>query len=175
MWGSSLAAKCGFGYDESHDDYKAQFIICCRNSSHHVVNIYSLRSDSWTTVHEHFQGIFLISRLGKYVNGKLYWASSTGATTTDVWILKDCSPWTKLFTIKFPQRAGPYLFPSPIYTFSMHFRESNKGDILLLNASFIMIIDGSTRKLEHNADVDVEEIYLESLVSPLTIPDLGRR
>ncbi|PHT33883.1 hypothetical protein CQW23_25683 [Capsicum baccatum] len=81
MWGSSLAAKCGFGYDESHDDYKAQFISCCRNSSHHVVNIYSLRSDSWTTVHEHFQGIFLINCLGKYVNGKLYWASSTGIST----------------------------------------------------------------------------------------------
>ncbi|KAF3642057.1 putative F-box/kelch-repeat protein-like isoform X2 [Capsicum annuum] len=227
MWGSSLAAKCGFGYDESHDDYKAQFISCCRNSSHHVVTIHSLRSDSWTTVHEHFQGIFLINRLGKYVNGKLYWSSSTGistyivskiisfdladetwgsvalpfcgqdksnfklgvmgidlsliytchsgATTTDVWILKDCSSWTKLFTIKFPQRAGPYLFPSPIYTFSMHFCESNKGDILILNSSFIMIIDGSTRKLEHNADVEVEEIYLESLVSPLTISDQGRR
>ncbi|KAF3642058.1 hypothetical protein FXO38_21324 [Capsicum annuum] len=88
----------------------------------------------------------------------LIYTCHPGATTTDVWILKDCRSWIKLFTIKFPQRAGIYLLPSPIYTFSMHFRQSNKGDFLLLDTPFIMIFDGSTRKLEYSADVRREEI-----------------
>ncbi|PHT33879.1 hypothetical protein CQW23_25679 [Capsicum baccatum] len=228
-WGSSFPAKYGCGYDESCDDYKALFIGYCRNSSRHLVNIYSLRTDSWTTVHEQFQGIFLINRSGKFVNGKLYWASSStgisnyvmrkiisfdlanetwgslvipidgevnshfrlgiigsdlsflytchlGATTSDIWILKDCRFWKKLFTIKYPRLVSLYIFPLQGYTFSMHFHQSNNGEIFISVTPFIMIFDGSTRKLEHSIEVEEcnpVDIYVESLVYPLMISDQG--
>ncbi|PHT68861.1 hypothetical protein T459_28348 [Capsicum annuum] len=228
-WGSSFPAKYGFGYDESRDIYKVLFIGYCCNSSRHLVNIYSLRTDSWTPVHEQFQGIFLINRSCKFIYGKLYWASSStgicnyimckiisfdlaketwgrldlpidgeadshfrlgvigsdlyflytchlGATTSDVWILKDCRFWKKNFTIKYPQLASLYIFCSQGYTFSIHFRQSSNGDILILATPFMMIFDGSTRKLEHTTEVEKcnpVEIYVESLVNPQTISNQG--
>ncbi|WMV51149.1 hypothetical protein MTR67_044534 [Solanum verrucosum] len=42
-----------------------------------VVNIYSLRTNSWTTLHNQLKGIFLVNHYGRFVNGKLYWTSST--------------------------------------------------------------------------------------------------
>lgn len=95
----------------------------------------------------------------------LFYTFPPGAHTSDVWILKDCRYWTELFTIKFPQRAELYRFPSPNYIFFMHFHHSNKGDFLLVYALYIMIFDCWTRKLEHNAD-SRSEVYLESLVNP---------
>uniref|UniRef100_M1C446 F-Box protein n=1 Tax=Solanum tuberosum TaxID=4113 RepID=M1C446_SOLTU len=40
-----------------------------------VVNIYSLRADSWRTINK-FQGNFLLNSPGKFVDGNLYWALS---------------------------------------------------------------------------------------------------
>nr|ABO92989.1 F-box domain-containing protein [Solanum tuberosum] len=84
-WGTSCYTKYGFGYDDSRDDYKALFIDHCGNSyngelsnTRVVVNIYSSRTDSWITVHDQLQGIFLLNYLGKFINGKIYWAASTG-------------------------------------------------------------------------------------------------
>ncbi|XP_049405174.1 F-box/kelch-repeat protein At3g23880-like [Solanum stenotomum] len=84
-WGTSRYNKYGFGYDESRNDYKALFIDHCGNSCNGklsnlrvVVNIYSLRTDSWTTLHGKLQGIFLLNYSGKFINGKIYWAASTG-------------------------------------------------------------------------------------------------
>lgn len=229
-WGESFYTKYGFGYDDLHDDYKAIFVdFCCKSygdddNVRTLVNIYSLRTDSWKTVHDQLQGIYLVNLYGKFVNGKVYWVASNGIhdysvrnivsfdvadetwgslelpvsgevscdlklgvvgsdlsllytcrigdTTSDVWILKDCRVWTKLFTIEFPQSAGLYIFSPPILTFCMHIRQSNKGDILLLLPGFVMIFDGSTKKLEHTARVggcNPPEIYEESIVNPLTI------
>ncbi|KAF3622274.1 putative F-box protein CPR30-like [Capsicum annuum] len=77
-----------------------------------------------------------------------------GATTSNVWILKDCRFWKKLFTIKYPQLASLYIFYSQGYTSSIHFRQSNNGDILISATPFMMIFDGSTRKLEHTTEVE---------------------
>ncbi|PHT33923.1 hypothetical protein CQW23_25723 [Capsicum baccatum] len=79
----SYYCKYGFGYDESHDDYKVVVIQCISEdggSYNTVVNIYSLKADSWRTINK-FQGNFLINSPGKFVNGKLYWALSSDVNT----------------------------------------------------------------------------------------------
>ncbi|KAJ8547900.1 hypothetical protein K7X08_021136 [Anisodus acutangulus] len=81
--GCSYYLKYGFGYDESHDDYKVVVIQCISDdcgSYDTVVNIYSLRTDSWRTI-DKFQGNFLVNSSGKFVNGKLYWALSAHVDT----------------------------------------------------------------------------------------------
>ncbi|KAH0660261.1 hypothetical protein KY290_029787 [Solanum tuberosum] len=78
-WDSFFYMKYGFGLDESRDDYKALFIDDCVEESDlsYVVNIYSLRTDSWKTLYDQLKGVFLINLLAKFVNGKLYWTAST--------------------------------------------------------------------------------------------------
>ncbi|XP_060180332.1 F-box protein CPR1-like [Lycium barbarum] len=66
----------GFGYDEIHDDYK---VVSCMFSSYDKfcpaeVKIYSLKSDSWRSIHS-LQGGVYFRELGKFVNGKLHWAT----------------------------------------------------------------------------------------------------
>ncbi|XP_016453562.1 F-box/kelch-repeat protein At3g23880-like [Nicotiana tabacum] len=185
----------GFGYDELHDDYKV--VIICGTSDDGgsfgtVVNIYSLRTDSWRRVNN-FPGYFPRDYLGKYVNGKIYWASTADVdelnvcnlitldltdetwgklelpnygeansrlmlggmgsdlallcicregTTSDVWMMKDCgvnASWTKMFTIKYPQYIGEYMFTSSIFSFSTYFCQPNNGEISLLLPPTIMI------------------------------------
>ncbi|KAK4356867.1 hypothetical protein RND71_022477 [Anisodus tanguticus] len=68
----------GFGYDEVHDDYKVVGIFCIfgSGSSYDVeVKIYGLKSDSWRNVDD-FQGGLLLNDSGKFVNGKLHWATT---------------------------------------------------------------------------------------------------
>ncbi|KAK4715612.1 hypothetical protein R3W88_013950 [Solanum pinnatisectum] len=232
-WGTSRYTKYGFGYDDSRNDYKALFIDHCGNSYNGefsnmrvVVNIYNSRTNSWTTLHDQLQGIFLLNYSGKFINGKIDWAASTGihdynvrniisfdaadetwgsleppicgeevfniklgvmeselsmlytckpGTTSDVWILKDRRvnvSWMKRFTIEYPQYAVLYRFDSPIFTFSIYLRQSDKGEILLLILGKIMIFDGSTKKFKHSAIVkecNTAEFYGESIVNPLTI------
>ncbi|CAN4124464.1 unnamed protein product [Withania somnifera] len=79
----SYYLKYGFGYDESHDDYKVVVIQCIYDDGgcyDTVVNIYSLRTDSWRTM-DKFQGNFLVNSPGKFVDGKLYWALSSDVDT----------------------------------------------------------------------------------------------
>ncbi|XP_015169727.1 F-box/kelch-repeat protein At3g23880-like [Solanum tuberosum] len=83
-WGTSFNTKYGFGYDDSRDDYKALFIDHYHDFNNGevynvriVVTIYSLRNDSWKTLHDQLKGIFLINHSGKFVNGMLYWIAST--------------------------------------------------------------------------------------------------
>ncbi|XP_015080446.1 F-box/kelch-repeat protein At3g23880-like [Solanum pennellii] len=76
----------GLGYDESHDDYKVVIVQCIYDdggSYDTVVNIYSLRTDSWRTI-DKFQGNFLINSPGKFVDGKLYWALSADINTFNI-------------------------------------------------------------------------------------------
>ncbi|XP_006363222.1 F-box/kelch-repeat protein At3g23880-like [Solanum tuberosum] len=236
--GNSFYNKYGFGYDESSDDYKAAFVDYYRNSYNDdvskmktVISIYSLRTDSWTILHDELQGVFLLNHSGKFVNGKIYWAASTrignydvyniisfdvaeetwgrlelpscgevnskfkfklgvvgsdlsvmytcylGTATSDVWIWKDCSvSWMKLFTIEYPQNTVLVMFSALIFTFSIHLSQSEKGDILLSLPGLIMIFDGSTKRLEHTADVEgcnPAETYAESIVNPLMISGSG--
>uniref|UniRef100_M1C447 F-box domain-containing protein n=1 Tax=Solanum tuberosum TaxID=4113 RepID=M1C447_SOLTU len=143
-WGSSFYMKYGFGYDESRDDYKALFIDD-ESDLTYVVNIYSLRTDSWKTLHDQLKGVFLINLPAKFVNGKLYWTAST--SFCDINVRKIIS-----------------------YPFSTHLRHSTKGDILLSLPGVILIFGGSTRKLEHTVDVvgcDPVEFYAGSIVNPL--------
>ncbi|XP_015075243.1 F-box/kelch-repeat protein At3g23880-like [Solanum pennellii] len=84
-WGISRYIKFGFGYDESRNDYKVVFIDHCGDSNYGVlsnlrvvVNIYSSRTDSWTTLHDPLKEILLLNYRGKFINGKIYWAASTG-------------------------------------------------------------------------------------------------
>ncbi|XP_060214606.1 F-box/kelch-repeat protein At3g23880-like [Lycium barbarum] len=88
-FGAKLRRDCsyylnyGFGYDESHDDYKVVAIQCISDdggSYDTVVNIYSLRNNSWRTI-DKFQGNFLVNSSGKFVDGKLYWALSADVDT----------------------------------------------------------------------------------------------
>ncbi|KAG5627071.1 hypothetical protein H5410_012289 [Solanum commersonii] len=83
--GTSIYIKYGFGYDELHDDYKAIFVDYSYHNDNddvsktrNVVNVYSLRADSWTTVDDQLHGIYLVNRYGKFVNGKVYWVAFTG-------------------------------------------------------------------------------------------------
>ncbi|WMV28457.1 hypothetical protein MTR67_021842 [Solanum verrucosum] len=84
-WGTSCYTKYGFGYDDSRDYYKALFIDHCGNSyngeffnTRVVINIYSSRTNSWTILHDQLKGIFLLNYSGKFINGEIYWATSTG-------------------------------------------------------------------------------------------------
>ncbi|XP_060215770.1 F-box/kelch-repeat protein At3g23880-like [Lycium barbarum] len=82
----SYYCKYGFGYDESRDDYKVVVIQCISEdggSYDTVVNIYSLKTDSWRTINK-FQGNFLVNSSGKFVDGKLYWALSADVDTFNV-------------------------------------------------------------------------------------------
>ncbi|WMV28443.1 hypothetical protein MTR67_021828 [Solanum verrucosum] len=81
--GCSYYLKYGFGYDETRDDYKVVVIQCIYEDSgscDSVVNIYSLKADSWRTINK-FQGNFLVNSPGKFVNGKIYWALSADVDT----------------------------------------------------------------------------------------------
>uniref|UniRef100_M1AVF8 F-box domain-containing protein n=1 Tax=Solanum tuberosum TaxID=4113 RepID=M1AVF8_SOLTU len=69
--GTSIYIKYGFGYDELHDDYKAIFVDYSYHNDNddvsktrNVVNVYSLRADSWTTVDDQLHGIYLVNRYG---------------------------------------------------------------------------------------------------------------
>ncbi|XP_055804041.1 F-box protein CPR1-like [Solanum dulcamara] len=79
----------GFGYDELHDDYKVVIIsynYTIRTSDDIEVKVYSLKSDSWTSVDYCDEGIFFIKKSPGYcgeilidngfLGGKLYWGTS---------------------------------------------------------------------------------------------------
>ncbi|KAG5604142.1 hypothetical protein H5410_025634, partial [Solanum commersonii] len=83
-----LDCRRGFRYDELHDDYKVVFVHFYYVSGNTpslrtVVNIYSLRNDSWRTLHDQLQDTFLLNFLGKFVNGKLCWNSTIGTGNGD--------------------------------------------------------------------------------------------
>ncbi|XP_015055624.1 F-box/kelch-repeat protein At3g23880-like [Solanum pennellii] len=58
----------GFGYDKLRDDYKVVLY------NFHEVAIYSLKSDCWRRINHPPNGGRFINT-GKFLNGKLYWAS----------------------------------------------------------------------------------------------------
>nr|ABO92990.1 F-box domain-containing protein [Solanum tuberosum] len=189
---SSSNTKLGFGYDESRDDYKVVFInysslcyydsMCNVSNPKIVVYIYSLRTDSWTTVHDHLQGNFLTNTLGKYINGKINWISCKRLgihkiisfdIADETWrtlelpifrqdncnyqlgvIFKNCGFWTKLFTIKYHPNLSLFMDSILLDAFSIQFHESNNGDFLLLFDPLIMIFDGSTRRRKHSVYVE---------------------
>ncbi|KAM3302430.1 hypothetical protein P3S67_016932 [Capsicum chacoense] len=67
----------GFGFDDIHDDYKVVciFTITIYPRNIQEINIYSLKDDSWRTIHFSWRVTWLIGS-GKFVNGKHYWATS---------------------------------------------------------------------------------------------------
>ncbi|XP_060181742.1 F-box/kelch-repeat protein At3g23880-like [Lycium barbarum] len=77
----------GFGYDEVRDDYKVVGIFCIFGSggAYEVeVKIYGLKSDSWRNVDD-FQGGLLLNDSGKFVNGKLHWATTARLGEYNCW------------------------------------------------------------------------------------------
>ena len=78
----------------------------------------------------------------------------------------------KLYTIKYPQNTVLMMFSALIFTFSIHLSQLEKGNILLSLPGIIKIFHGSTKILEHTADVEGcnrAENYTESIVNPLII------
>ncbi|KAM3302428.1 hypothetical protein P3S67_016930 [Capsicum chacoense] len=71
--------KCtyGFGFDDIHDDYKVvcSFTINRYPCNFQEINIYSLKDDYWRRIHC-FRRVTRLIGSGKFVNGKLYWATS---------------------------------------------------------------------------------------------------
>ncbi|KAM3222750.1 hypothetical protein P3L10_022020 [Capsicum annuum] len=72
-----MMVNAGFGYDDIHDDYKVVciFSITRYRRNFQEINIYSLKDDSWRIIHCS-RGVTRLIGLGKFVNGKLYWATS---------------------------------------------------------------------------------------------------
>lgn len=76
------SAIYGIGYDELHDDYKVVGLSCDYCGSDGVeVKVYSLKSESWTSV-DYFEEIFntsdnyskmKLTGSGLFANGKLHW------------------------------------------------------------------------------------------------------
>nr|XP_009793218.1 PREDICTED: F-box/kelch-repeat protein At3g23880-like [Nicotiana sylvestris] len=65
----------GFGYDELHDDYKIVGIdryLGHDGLRHAKAKIFSVNSDSWTSVDNFQEGVVFIRSKGMFVNGKLY-------------------------------------------------------------------------------------------------------
>ncbi|CAN4090921.1 unnamed protein product [Withania somnifera] len=77
----------GFGYDEVHDDYKVVGIFCIFGSggSYNVeVKIYGLKRDFWRNVDD-FDGGVLLNDSGKFVKGKLHWATTARLAEYNGW------------------------------------------------------------------------------------------
>ncbi|KAL1834710.1 hypothetical protein ACET3Z_004361 [Daucus carota] len=75
---AALVTRFGFGYDHVNDDYKivrvAQFTQDNPNSFHGiVVAVYSLRSDNWTEIQNVPSNVCLVTQLGLFTSGALYW------------------------------------------------------------------------------------------------------
>ncbi|XP_047254707.1 F-box/kelch-repeat protein At3g23880 isoform X1 [Capsicum annuum] len=182
-WGS-FSTKYGFGYDELHDDYKAVFVDYYFPSFHNVVNIYSLRTDSWTTLDDQLQGIYLVNNSGIFVNGKLYWLSSSTLTYYIVcriisFDLAD-ETWGSMELPIYGEATHHFRLGVVGSDLSLlHACQSNNEDLLFFLHSVIMMCDGLSRQLEQHID-DVEgysplEVYEESLINPLTISGQGPR
>ncbi|XP_059284952.1 F-box/kelch-repeat protein At3g23880-like [Lycium ferocissimum] len=75
----------GLGYDEIYDDYKVvrMFTMIDRHDTQEV-DIYSLKNDSWRRIDCPQNGARLISS-GKFVNGKLHWATTAGLGFESGW------------------------------------------------------------------------------------------
>lgn len=68
--------KYGFGYDESRDDYKVVEMCCFYRygvNIETVINVYSLRTNSWRRIQDYKQGGLITSPFGVFVNGALHW------------------------------------------------------------------------------------------------------
>ncbi|WMV29098.1 hypothetical protein MTR67_022483 [Solanum verrucosum] len=103
-WGTSFNTKYGFGYDDSCDDYKALFIDHYHDfnngevySVRIVVTIYSLRNDSWKTLHDQLQGIFLINHSDETwgsleipIRGEDHSNTKLGVVGSDLAVLYTC-------------------------------------------------------------------------------------
>ncbi|KAG9160270.1 hypothetical protein Leryth_027647 [Lithospermum erythrorhizon] len=75
----------GFGYDAVGEDYKVVSIFCVFKESNvyeNEVMVYSGKSDSWKTI-EGFKDGVPLNDSGKFVNGKLHWATSPGFHSTN--------------------------------------------------------------------------------------------
>ncbi|XP_006356410.1 F-box/kelch-repeat protein At3g23880-like isoform X1 [Solanum tuberosum] len=65
-------SKCGFGYDEVHNDYKVVGIFSSMIKANFEAAIYSLKSDSWRTLEDFKPGVSYCGE-AKFVNHKLHW------------------------------------------------------------------------------------------------------
>ncbi|KAK4710025.1 hypothetical protein R3W88_004538 [Solanum pinnatisectum] len=162
----------GFVYDEVHGDYKV--VAGFNNESYSYsflvkVKMYSLNSDSWTSLEDCKSGV-LGTESGVFVNGKLHWANSYRRIQADVWVLKEYGvkeSWIKMFTIDIPcdPRMG--------HKFCQFFCMSNKGEVLFYFGSPFMIYNPKDHSIAYRSPqlevtgYDYEaSVYIESLVWP---------
>ncbi|XP_049410343.1 F-box/kelch-repeat protein At3g23880-like [Solanum stenotomum] len=95
---SSSMVTYGFGYDEIHDEYKVLRVrsTCQHHNKHHnEFEVYSLKTDSWRSIHC-LKNELLFTEVGKFVNGKLHWATCDGHLH-EGWIISSidlsCEEW----------------------------------------------------------------------------------
>ncbi|MCD7458883.1 hypothetical protein HAX54_039478 [Datura stramonium] len=80
-----MNANCftyGFGYDEIHSDYKIVRVFNLWKDFE--VNIYSLKNDSWRRI-DCSHNVVGLTNSGKFVNGKLHWATTTHLGFKEGW------------------------------------------------------------------------------------------
>ncbi|CAI9117828.1 OLC1v1019313C1 [Oldenlandia corymbosa var. corymbosa] len=97
----------GFGYDELNDDFKVVEICCYARlgiNRETIVNVYSLKSNSWRRIKDYEGGIISCSP-GVFLNGVLHWpATHKDGLNTDWSILSlDVSAETHGTTLMLPQ------------------------------------------------------------------------
>ncbi|KAG9141419.1 hypothetical protein Leryth_001866 [Lithospermum erythrorhizon] len=70
----------GFAYDNVGDDYKVVALLCLFSNVdvfENVVMVYSAKSDRWKKI-DGFKDCVPLNDSGKFVNGKVHWATNTG-------------------------------------------------------------------------------------------------
>uniref|UniRef100_K4CFF7 F-box domain-containing protein n=2 Tax=Solanum lycopersicum TaxID=4081 RepID=K4CFF7_SOLLC len=172
--GCSYYLNYGFGYDESHDDYKVVVVQCIYDdggSYDTVVNIYSLRTDSWRTI-DKFQGNFLINSPGKFVDGKLYWALSADINTFNICniISLDLADetWKSLML---PTSYGEGIYPLALGVFGndlsvlcLNCHEVTNSDVWIMKHSGVEVSWTKIFTIDHPKDLG-EFIFFSSIFS----------
>ncbi|XP_060197781.1 F-box/kelch-repeat protein At3g06240-like [Lycium barbarum] len=72
-----LDGSCGFGYNDSQDDYRIVVVARNKDGSLNEVRFYSLTSNSWQKILE-FPGAKLSDYIGKLVQRRLHWIAESG-------------------------------------------------------------------------------------------------
>ncbi|KAJ8547899.1 hypothetical protein K7X08_021135 [Anisodus acutangulus] len=173
--GCSYYLKYGFGYDESHDDYKVAVIQCIFDenggSYDTVVNIYSMRTDSWRTV-DKFPGNFLVNSPGKFVDGKLYWALSADIDTFNMCNIisldLEDETWRRL---ELPASYGEGSYPltlgvvgSDLSVLCPNCHEGTNSDVWIMKDSGSKVSWAKIFTIDHSKDLG-EFIFFSSVFS----------
>ncbi|MCD7466557.1 hypothetical protein HAX54_003371 [Datura stramonium] len=85
--GGGCYVRYGFGYDASVEDYKVVKIFSfpqIEGRHENVVNVYSLKANSWSTI-QGFSSGSLNGKLGVFANGALHWEARQSHCSSGFW------------------------------------------------------------------------------------------